>query len=299
MLYSSNLEGTLFMTFCTLLFYKCAVVYIRGAFPLLYLRSVKNTSYSDRIYWTMADKGAETLKMKRDIGLIGGVALVSGTMIGSGIFMSPQLILGYVGSPGASLLIWALTGVVAMFAALSYTEIGTIIPESGGDFIYILRIYGPCPAFFAALTFIIVVKPLSIAALAFSIAEYILAPFYTGCPPPQLVLKCSAALSVLVVATLNTLNVRIAIKIQVLFLVAKVLALILIVIGGFVKLIQSSSVIVGHLNVEDSFKGTQVSLSTLGMAFYQGLWSYAGWYNLNYVTEELKKPEVKMYMNYT
>lgn len=234
--------------------------------------------------------------MKREIGLIGGVALVSGTMIGSGIFMSPQFILAYVGSPGASLVIWALSGVVAMCAALSYTELGTIIPESGGEFIYILRIYGSCPAFFAAITFIVVVKPFGTAASAFSIAEYVMALFYTDCPPPQLLVKCTAALTILLVAIVNILNVRVAIRVQVVFLVAKVLALILIVIGSLVQLIQSSSVIVENLRVENAFKGSQFSLSTLGMAFYQGLWSYAGWYNLNYVTEELKRPEVKMYI---
>uniref|UniRef100_A0A8D3AJU6 b(0,+)-type amino acid transporter 1 n=1 Tax=Scophthalmus maximus TaxID=52904 RepID=A0A8D3AJU6_SCOMX len=234
------------------------------------------------------------VKMKREIGLIGGVALVSGTMIGSGIFMSPQFVLAYVGSPGASLVIWALSGVVAMFAALSYTELGTIISESGGDFIYILRIYGSCPAFFAAVTFILVVKPFSIAAMAISLAEYATAPFYSGCAPPQLVVKCVAAATILIVATVNVLNVRLAVRIQVVFLVAKVLTLTFIVIGGIVALTQGSAVIVENLKVENAFTGTQYSLSTLGMAFYQGLWSYAGWYNLNYVTEELKRPEVNL-----
>ncbi|XP_045919323.1 b(0,+)-type amino acid transporter 1 [Micropterus dolomieu] len=243
---------------------------------------------------TMADKEPEALKMKREIGLIGGVALVSGTMIGSGIFMSPQFVLAYAGSPGASLVIWALSGVVSMFAALSYTELGTVICESGGDFIYILRIYGSCPAFFAAVTFILVVKPFGIAAMAISIAEYVIAPFYTDCHPPQLVVKCAAAVAILVVATVNILNVRIAIRIQVVFLVAKVLTLTLIIIGGIVELTHSTSVIVENLKVENAFKGTQYSLSTLGMSFYQGLWSYAGWYNLNYVTEELKRPEVNL-----
>ncbi|XP_031177277.1 b(0,+)-type amino acid transporter 1 isoform X2 [Sander lucioperca] len=243
---------------------------------------------------TMADKEPEALKMKREIGLIGGVSLVAGTMIGSGIFMSPQFVLAYVGSPGASMVIWALSGVVAMFAVLSYTELGTVISESGGEFIYILRIYGSCPAFFAAITFILVVKPFSIAAMAISIAEYSLAPFYTGCLPPQLAVKCAAAVAILVVAIVNILNVRIAVKVQVVFLVAKVLALAFIVIGGIVELIQSSRVLVENLKVENAFKGTQYSLSTVGMAFYQGLWSYAGWYNLNYVTEELKRPEVNL-----
>ena len=232
------------------------------------------------------------LKIKRELGLIGGVSLVAGTMIGSGIFMSPQFVLSNVGSPGASLLIWTLSGLVAMLAALSYAEIGTIIAESGGDFIYILRIYGPCPAFFAALTFILVVKPSSIAAISLSFAEYAIAPFYPDCAPPPLILKCTAAAAILLIATVNVLNVRLAIRLQVVFLVAKVFALMTIIIGGWVSLGKTTHFISMNLNVENAFKGTQLSLSTLGMAFYQGLWSFAGWYNLNSVTEELERPEV-------
>lgn len=242
----------------------------------------------------MDDKQPQALKIKREIGLIGGVALISGTMIGSGIFMSPQFVMGYVGSPGASLVIWAVAGVVAMFAALSYAELGTIISESGADFIYILRIYGSCPAYFVAFTWILVVRPLGAAAIAISISEYVLAPVYPGCHPPQLIVKCVAAVTILVVAIVNSLNVRIAVRIQVIFLVAKILALAAIVIGGIVEVTQSTRVIVENLKVENAFKGTQYSLNTIGMAFYQGLWSYGGWYNLNCVTEELKKPEVNL-----
>lgn len=244
----------------------------------------------------MADKEPQSLKMKQEIGLIGGISFISGTMIGSGIFMSPQFILAIIGSPGASLVIWALSGVVALFAALSYTELGTVIPESGGEFIYILRIYGSCPAFFAAYTTIIVLKPFGITVAALSVAEYVMAPFYPDCHPPELVVKCAAAVTILVVTIVNVINVRVAITIQVIFLVAKVLALTVIVIGGIVKLVQSSSVIVENLKVENAFKGTQYSLSNLGMAFYQGLWAYGGWYNLDYVYKELKRPEVTMYI---
>ncbi|XP_059907855.1 b(0,+)-type amino acid transporter 1 isoform X1 [Gadus macrocephalus] len=242
----------------------------------------------------MAGKAHGGLKIKRELGLIGGVSLVAGTMIGSGIFMSPQFVLSNVGSPGASLLIWTLSGLVAMLAALSYAEIGTIIAESGGDFIYILRIYGPCPAFFAALTFILVVKPSSIAAISLSFAEYAIAPFYPDCAPPPLILKCTAAAAILLIATVNVLNVRLAIRLQVVFLVAKVFALMTIIIGGWVSLGKTTRFISMNLNVENAFKGTQLSLSTLGMAFYQGLWSFAGWYNLNSVTEELERPEVNL-----
>lgn len=241
----------------------------------------------------MADTKPQALTVKREIGLLGGVALVSGSMIGSGIFMSPQFVLAYVGGPGASLLIWALSGLVALCAALCYTELGTIIPESGGEFIYILRIYGSAPAFFAAFTFSVVVKPMGISATAFSVAEYAAAPFYPGCHPPQQIVKATAAAVILLVATVNIWNVRAAIRIQVVFLVAKVLALTAIVTGGLVFICQGRSVVEANLNVENAFKGTDVSLGSVAMAFYQCLWSYAGWYNLNYVTEELKRPEVK------
>uniref|UniRef100_A0A3B4BMJ0 b(0,+)-type amino acid transporter 1 n=1 Tax=Periophthalmus magnuspinnatus TaxID=409849 RepID=A0A3B4BMJ0_9GOBI len=239
-------------------------------------------------------KQPEGLKIKREIGLIGGISIVAGTMIGSGIFMSPQFVLSYVGSPGASLLVWALSGVLSMFAALCYTELGTIISESGGDYIYVLRIYGSLPAFFAALNLIVLSKPFGLAAMSISISEYALVPFFPGCAPPQFVVKCAAAGAILLVATVNCLNVRLAIRVQVVFLVAKVLGLTIIVVGGIVAISQDSRIIMDNLNVETSFVGTGTSLSTFGMAFYQGLWSFAGWYNLNFVTEELKRPEVNL-----
>lgn len=240
------------------------------------------------------EKQSESLKIKREIGLIGGISIVSGTMIGSGIFMSPQFILNYVSSPGASLLIWTLSGLMSMLAALCYIELGTIITESGGEPIYILKTYGSCPAFISVLHLIALSKPFGVAAMAIGIAEYATAPFYTGCNPPELVVKCGAAAALLLVAIVNCLNVRLAVRVQVVFLFAKVLALSVIVIGGIVAVVQDSSTIVENLSVENSFVGTSTSWTTFGMAFYQGLWAYGGWYNLNFVTEELKKPQVNL-----
>uniref|UniRef100_A0A667Z763 b(0,+)-type amino acid transporter 1 n=1 Tax=Myripristis murdjan TaxID=586833 RepID=A0A667Z763_9TELE len=245
-------------------------------------------------YLAMADMKPGTLKLKREMGVIGGVALTAGTIIGSGIFMSPQFVLANAGSPGASLVIWALSGLISLCGALSYAEIGTLIPESGGDFIYILRIYGPFPAFFAAYNYILLTRTTSNTAASISVAQYALAPFYGDCHPPQLMVKCAAAAALLVAGILNSLSVRLVIRIQVVFLVAKVVSLLVIVIGGLVAVIQDSSVLEGNLKVENAFEGTQYSVSALGMAFYHGLWSFAGWYNLNYVIEELKKPEVNL-----
>ncbi|XP_048831187.1 b(0,+)-type amino acid transporter 1 [Brienomyrus brachyistius] len=237
----------------------------------------------------MDGKTGEKLALKREVGLLGAVALIAGTMIGSGIFISPQFVLRDVGSPGASLLIWLFCGLVAMMGALCFAELGTLFRESGGEFIYVLRIYGKPPAFLVAFTFTLVVKPSGMAATALSFAQYILGPFYSDCPPPEVVVKCTAMTCLLLVATINVLSVRLSLSIQVLFLAAKMTALFIILVGGMVILAQ------GHIgSFQNAFGGTRLEVNLIGIALYQGLWCYAGWYNLNYVIEELKQPEVNL-----
>ncbi|XP_060789147.1 b(0,+)-type amino acid transporter 1-like [Neoarius graeffei] len=240
----------------------------------------------------MTSNKYEGLKLKREVGLISAVSLVAGTMIGSGIFMSPQFVISNVGSPGASLIIWAVCGLVTLCAVLSYAELGTIFQESGGDFIYILRICGPLPAFFVAFTYVIVMKPSSIVAVALSLAQYAVAPFYPGCIPPTVLVKCLAGVCILVVTIVNILNVRFTMAIQIIFLVAKIMGLIIIIIGGIVTMAQNDLGSLGYPGI--AFEGTTLELSTTGMALYQGLWSFAGWVNLNVVLEEVKKPEVNL-----
>lgn len=75
-------------------------------------------------------------------------------------------------------------------------------------------------------------------------------------------------------------------------MVAKCVGLMIIVIGGIITLVQGNY---GSLyNLESAFADTKLGISTIGMALYQCLWSYAGWQNLNNVTEEVKMPEVRL-----
>ncbi|XP_073783780.1 b(0,+)-type amino acid transporter 1 isoform X2 [Danio rerio] len=237
-------------------------------------------------------KNTEKLNLRRELGLASAVSLAAGVMIGSGIFMSPQFVLVYVGSSGASLIIWAVCGVVCMCTAFSYAEIGTIIRESGGNYIYILRIYGPCLAFVLSFTTMFLMKPLSIIAGSLSFAKYAVAPFYPGCTPPILVVKCIAAACVLVISTINVLNVRFAMASQVVFMVAKLVGLMIIVIGGIITVAQGNCE--SLCNSKSAFADAKLSISTVGMALYQCLWSYAGWSNINNVIEEVKRPEVNL-----
>ncbi|XP_034015581.1 b(0,+)-type amino acid transporter 1-like [Thalassophryne amazonica] len=230
----------------------------------------------------------QKLTLKREVELTGAVSFIAGTMIGSGIFISPQYVLAAIGSPGASLVIWACCGLLAMLGGLSYAELGTVIPESGAEYIYMLRTVGKVVAFMFVFTFINVMRPVSASGIALAFAEYVVAPFYS-CSPPQLVVKCVAAAGILTLAVVNCLNVRLATGIQVVTMVVKVLALAVIVLGGAVTLFQGQS-----NSFNNFFKGTNIGANSIGIAFYQGLWSYDGWNTLNYLTEELKHPEVNL-----
>ncbi|EPY84939.1 B(0,+)-type amino acid transporter 1-like protein [Camelus ferus] len=202
------------------------------------------------------------------MGLWSAVSLIAGCVIGSGIFMSPQGVLVYMGSPGASLVVWALCGLLATLAALCYAELGTLVPESGGEYAYILRTFGSLPAFLVIYTFVLVGRPAAIAAISLSFAKYVTVPLYPGCSSlPQAVLKGVAATCIL--------------------LLMLVLSLLVIMGGGAVVLGQGRGRVQALLF---TFHNTSQQAGHIGMAFYQGLWSFDGWNSLNCVMEELKNP---------
>lgn len=233
------------------------------------------------------DITSKKLQLKSEVGLMGGISLAAGIMIGAGIFMSPQTVLLNIGSPGASLVIWTCCGLLTMLASLSYAELGTVIRESGGEYIYIIRTSGNLMAFIFAFTSVLVVNPTSMAGMALSFAQNAAACFYENCAPPDVVVKSVAAVGLLILVTVNCLNVRFSIAVSTILMAAKFFGLVVISIGGVVLLIQGNT-----SNLQNSFKGTNQSIGVIGMAFYQCLWSYDGWSNLNSVTGELKRPEV-------
>lgn len=110
----------------------------------------------------------EKVRMKKELGLLEGVAIILGIICGSGnnilypdkeilynmasivfagIFISPKGIIQEVDSIGFSLVVWILCGLLSMIGALCYAELGTTIPKSGGDYAYINEAFGPLPAF--------------------------------------------------------------------------------------------------------------------------------------------------------
>lgn len=143
--------------------------------------------------------GGEGVKMKRDVGLIGGVAVIVGTMIGSGIFASPKYVLSFSGSVGMALVVWTLCGILAMCGALSYAELGTMIPTSGGESTYLKESFGGLPSFMYIWTACIVIKPSQVAIVCLIFGQYVVNPFFADCadrPEVQVIVKLLAAFAI-------------------------------------------------------------------------------------------------------
>src|SRR2546422_6688108 len=106
------------------------------------------------------------------LGLFTTVMMVVGGVIGSGIFRKPGVMAGQIGSPELLLGVWILAGVITLFGALTNAEIASMIPETGGQYVYFDRMYGPFVAFLYGWAGFAVMQTGSIAAVAYVFAEY-------------------------------------------------------------------------------------------------------------------------------
>src|SRR5215217_3205521 len=196
---------------------------------------------------TAAPVGEE--KLVRGLGLLDSTMLVAGSMIGSGIFIVSSIIARQVGSPGWLLVVWIVTGLLTLTAALSYGELAAMMPKAGGQYVYLREAFSPLWGFLYGWTLFLVIQTGTIAAVAVAFARfagvlwpaidqshYIVAPVHLTAGY-AVSLSTAQLVGVLLIALLtwsNTRGLEYGKIVQNIFTTAKTLSLIALILLGIV-----------------------------------------------------------------
>jgi APA family basic amino acid/polyamine antiporter len=243
------------------------------------------------------------------LGLFTTVMMVIGGVIGSGIFRKPGVMAAQVGSPELLLGVWLLAGVLTLFGALTNAEIASMIPETGGQYVYFERMYGPFFAFLYGWATFAVMQCGSIAAVAYVFAEYatqfiklpelsaglaawsLHVPFVGDVSPlKEIGTKGLAAALIVLLTAINYVGVRFGGLVQNIFTVAKVAAMLLLALGAF--LLPTGGAVANLTTPSAHIHLSGLALIAGIAAALQGaFWAYDGWNKLTYIAGEVKQPQ--------
>jgi len=250
--------------------------------PLLQGREYTPDSDTDEKLEVDSGDG-KAVGLKAEMTLLNGCTVIVGCIIGSGIFVSPTGVLKSTGSVNMSLVVWVASGFFSMIGAYCYAELGCMIKKSGADYAYIHFTFGPFLAFIRLWIECIILRPCIGAIQSLTFALYITKPFFPECDPPDEAVRVLAAVCLLLLCFINCYSVKWATLVQDYFTYAKLFALIMICITGFVQL--------GYGRTEYfTWEDTVTDPSVIALSFYSGLFSYTGWNYLNFIIEEMKNP---------
>ena len=249
---------------------------------------------------------------KKSLGLLDATLLVAGSMIGSGIFIVSSIMMNDIGSPAWMLVLWILTGLITILAALSYGELAGMMPNAGGQYVYIQRAFGRLPSFLYGWTVFTVIQTGVIAAVAVAFAKYT-AVFFPGLNDviiDLMFLKLTyahvvAIASVLLLTYSNSQGLQNGKIIQFIFTSAKLFALFALIVLGIYLGIKSN---VFELNMSDAwtaFKTTRTEsgaitktpllgwalVGALGATIINSLFSADAWNNVTFIAGEIRDPK--------
>ncbi len=228
-----------------------------------------------------SDKGQEPA-LRKVLGVSDGIAILIGISIGAGIYSTPQIIAGYLGSFNSVILLWLLAGLFVFTSGLIYAELGTRMPYTGGEYIYITRCFGPFAGFMFGWAQLFIVRTSAAAGLALIVADY-LGYFVPLNKNTQMI----AALAVIFLfGVLNYVGIQRASIYQKLSTLLKVGALLSIVMAG----IFLSG---GHKNLLSTSAAPTGGLGPIGnvvAAVMLILFSHTGWERIGYSAGEMKNP---------
>ena len=255
-------------------------------------------------------------KFVRGLGLLDSTMLVAGSMIGSGIFIVSSIIARQVGSPGWLLVVWVVTGLLTLMAALSYGELAAMMPKAGGQYVYLREAFSPLWGFLYGWTLFLVIQTGTIAAVAVGFArymgvlvpwvsesKYLITPIRFGGYALSLSTAQFVGLALIALLTyMNTRGLNLGKLVQNIFTTAKTGALIALIVLGIIVGVKSGA---GAANFSDFWTlrgdlqevGAGLTAATafglfVGICVAQtnSLFSADAWNNITFTAGEVKDP---------
>jgi amino acid transporter len=224
-------------------------------------------------------------QLQRRLGVTSAIMITVGAVIGSGIFMKPLEVSRALPGEGWVYLVWLALGLVCLFGAFAYAELGAMYPQAGGQYSFLREGWGRFPAFLYGWTFFWVINSGTMAALAVAFATNLL-PLFGVTPEvsPFATIALSCAM-IVGLAVVNHVGVLWGAVLQNVSTFAKIAALVLIAVGGFLAVPLAMAATPVPAFTPPPF------LSGLVAACIAIFWAYEGWYQLPYNAAELKRPE--------
>ena len=222
-------------------------------------------------------------RLLRALGLGDAMLLVIGCIVGVGIFRTPGTIAAHVSSPALILMLWLIGGLLSLCGGLCYAELAAMFPKTGGDYVYITRIYGTFWGFVFGWTKLFVERTGTIAILGVVFAEYLGGVLGYGATT----LRWMATGAILLLTAVNVRGVRWGAATQNILTVLKIGALGAIIVVG----------LSAHRGQAGAWTAPMLPLSqpstwqALGVSLVFVLWTYGGWTEAAYVAEELRNPQ--------
>ncbi len=219
----------------------------------------------------------------RHLRLFDATMVVMGGMIGAGIFVNPAFVAQTVPTSGLVILAWIVGGMIAFIGALIFAELGALLPQAGGQYVYLSRGIHPLLGFLNGWGLFWVITTGAIAFVSAMAAEYLTALLEID----KAATKPIAVGAIILISIPNYLGIRWGSLMQNLFMILKILALVCLIVPGlFAPISHASGEASGLVNPPLDLS----MLSLLGVALVPVLFSYGGWQNCNNIAEEVKEP---------
>jgi APA family basic amino acid/polyamine antiporter len=241
--------------------------------------------------------------LMRRLGTFSATTLIVGSMIGSGIFIAPSIMAGYVATPGLWLGLWLVGGALTLLGALSYAELCAMMPHAGGQYVFLREAFGKLAAFLYGWTLFLVIQTGFNAAVAIAFAKY-LGGVGLRVGETDVVLAVGGftvsraqivAVGVIALLTwVNARGVREGALVQNVFTVLKVGAIALLVVVGFGSGKGSTAHFSPLAGAALGAKAQALQLGVLaaaGVAMSKALFAYDAWNTVTFAAEEVRDPQ--------